>query len=125
MRSGAGSITEQDIYGDFAAGMLDIGYEGYTGYELCHPLPLVNHKPAGIDFVDKNARLAAQFMRNVVAEARAGRGSSITLIQRTDANSMLRVAARQDSRFTNCVGIVRCCEPAPLFAIRARTISAS
>jgi sugar phosphate isomerase/epimerase len=71
VRSRAGSITEQDFYGDFAAGMLDIGYEGYTGYELCHPLPLVNHKPAGIDFVDKNARLAAQFMRNVVTEARA------------------------------------------------------
>jgi len=71
VRSRAGTITEQDFYRDFAAGMLDIGYEGYTGYELCHPLPIVNHKPAGIDFVDKNARLAAQFMRKVVAEARS------------------------------------------------------
>jgi hypothetical protein len=69
VRSRAGTITEQDFYSDFAAGMLDIGYEGYTGYELCHPLPIVNHKPAGIDFVDKNARLAAQFMRKVVADA--------------------------------------------------------
>jgi sugar phosphate isomerase/epimerase len=71
VRSRAGTITEQDFYSDFAAGMLDIGYEGYTGYELCHPLPIVNHKPANIDFVDKNARLAAQFMRKVVAEARS------------------------------------------------------
>ncbi len=70
VRSRAGTITEQDFYSDFAAGMMEIGYEGYTGYELCHPLPVINHKPAGIDFVDKNARLAAQFMRNVVAEAR-------------------------------------------------------
>jgi len=69
VRSRAGTITEQDFYSDFAAGMLDIGYDGYTGYELCHPLPIVNHKPAGIDFVDKNARLAAQFMRKVVADA--------------------------------------------------------
>jgi sugar phosphate isomerase/epimerase len=67
VRSRTGAITEQDFYGNFTAGMLGIGYEGYTGYELCHPLPLVNHKPAGIDFVDKNAGLAARFMRNVVA----------------------------------------------------------
>jgi sugar phosphate isomerase/epimerase len=71
VRSRAGTLTEQDFYSGFAAGMLDIGYAGYTGYELCHPLPVVNHKPAGIDFVDKNARLAAQFMRKVVAEARS------------------------------------------------------
>jgi sugar phosphate isomerase/epimerase len=71
VRSRAGTITEQDFYSNFAAGMLDIGYEGYAGYELCHPLPIVNHKPARIDFVDKNARLAAQFMRKVVAEARS------------------------------------------------------
>jgi sugar phosphate isomerase/epimerase len=69
VRARSGALTEQDFYGDFTAGMLEIGYEGYTGYELCHPLPVVNHKPAGLDFVDKNARLAAQFMRNVIAEA--------------------------------------------------------
>jgi sugar phosphate isomerase/epimerase len=71
VRARTGALTEQDFYGGFAAGMLDIGYQGYTGYELCHPLPIVNHKPASIDFVDKNVRLAAQFMRDVVAEAKA------------------------------------------------------
>jgi sugar phosphate isomerase/epimerase len=69
VRSRAGAITEQDFYSDFAAGMLEIGYQGYTGYELCHPLPIVNHKPASIEFVDKNAKLAARFMRNIVATA--------------------------------------------------------
>ena len=46
--------------------MQDIGYEGYTGYELCHPLPKVNGEPVGIEFADKNAQLAAEYMRAIV-----------------------------------------------------------
>ena len=61
-----GRLTPESFYSEFAAGMLDIGYSGYTGYELCHPLPSFNGKLAGVDFVDKNARLAAKFMRSIL-----------------------------------------------------------
>lgn len=50
-------------------GMLQIGYRGYIGYELCHPLPVVDGKTVGIEYVDRNARLAAEYMRAVIAEA--------------------------------------------------------
>jgi len=53
-----------------ALGLLDIGYKGYAGFELCHPLPKVDGKTVGLDFVDKNARLAAEYLRGVLDEAR-------------------------------------------------------
>lgn len=65
------TLTREDYYADFTAGMRDIGYEGYTGYELCHPLPPVNGEPVGLDFADKNAQLAAEYMRNVIAVSKA------------------------------------------------------
>ena len=65
------TLTREDYYADVAAGMRDIGYEGYTGYELCHPLPLVNGERVGLDFADKNAQLAAEYMRNVIASTKA------------------------------------------------------
>jgi len=51
-------------------GLFDIGYQGYAGFELCHPLPVVNGKTVGLDFVDKNAQLAAEYMRGILAEAK-------------------------------------------------------
>ncbi len=51
-------------------GLLDIGYRGYAGFELCHPLPVIDGKTAGLDFVDKNAQLAAEYMRGIRTEAR-------------------------------------------------------
>jgi len=53
-----------------ALGLFDIGYKGYAGFELCHPLPVVNGQTVGLDFVDKNAQLAAEYMRGVLAEAK-------------------------------------------------------
>jgi sugar phosphate isomerase/epimerase len=50
-------------------GLFDIGYRGYAGFELCHPLPVVDGQTVGLEFVDKNARLAAQYMRGILAEA--------------------------------------------------------
>ena len=52
-----------------ALGLLDIGYHGYAGFELCHPLPVVNGQTVGLDFVDKNAQLAAEYMRGIIAAA--------------------------------------------------------
>lgn len=62
------TLTPEDYYLDFAAGMQEIGYEGYLGYELCHPLPKIDGEPAGIEFADLNARLAAEYMRGVLSQ---------------------------------------------------------
>jgi sugar phosphate isomerase/epimerase len=57
-------------------GLLDIGYNGYAGFELCHPLPVVDGQTVGLEFVDKNARLAAEYMRGIMAEAKKQHASS-------------------------------------------------
>jgi sugar phosphate isomerase/epimerase len=59
-----------------ALGLLDIGYRGWAGFELCHPLPVVNGQTVGIDFVDKNAQLAREYMQGIIAEARKRHASS-------------------------------------------------
>jgi sugar phosphate isomerase/epimerase len=51
-------------------GLLDIGYQGYAGFELCHPLPVVDGRTVGLEFVDKNAQLASEYMRGVLTEAK-------------------------------------------------------
>jgi len=58
------------------AGLLDIGYRGYLGFELCHPLPVVDGKLVGIEYVDQNARLAAQSLRDTIAAAKKQKGIS-------------------------------------------------
>jgi sugar phosphate isomerase/epimerase len=63
------TLTPEDYYLDFALGMQEIGYDGYLGYELCHPLPKVNGEPVGIEFADLNARLAAEYMRDILKQA--------------------------------------------------------
>ena len=47
--------------------MTEIGYHGYIGYELCHPLPVVDGHTVGIEYADEQARLAAKFMRAIKA----------------------------------------------------------
>ena len=58
-------------------GLLDIGYRGYAGFELCHPLPVVDGRTVGLEFVDKNAQLAAEYMRGVLAEAKKRRAGQV------------------------------------------------
>jgi sugar phosphate isomerase/epimerase len=53
-------------YRDFIRSMDEIGYEGYLGYELCHQLPVVDGRTVGIEFADRNARLAAEFLRELI-----------------------------------------------------------
>ena len=60
------TLTPENYYADFVQGMREIGYEGYIGYELCHPLPKVDGEPVGIGFADNQARLAAEYMRGVL-----------------------------------------------------------
>jgi sugar phosphate isomerase/epimerase len=57
------------------SGLLEIGYRGYFGYELCHPLPVVDGKTVSVEYVHENARLAAEYMRGVIAEARKQRAA--------------------------------------------------
>lgn len=51
-------------------GLLGIGYRGHAGFELRHPLPVVEGRTVGVNCVDKNARLAAECMRGIRAQAR-------------------------------------------------------
>ncbi len=67
--SGRAASKGSEIYPYFIRAMLDIGYRGYISYELCHPLPVVDGNTVGLEFADKNAQLAAEFMRCVIAEA--------------------------------------------------------
>jgi sugar phosphate isomerase/epimerase len=64
-----GHLTPETFYADFVRGLLEIGYDGYVGYELCHPLPIVDGQTIGIEFVDTNARLAAEYLRGIIANA--------------------------------------------------------
>jgi hypothetical protein len=59
----------ENYYLDFVAGMRQIGYDGYIGYELCHPLPRVDGRTVGIEFADQNAQLAAEYMRTIIEQA--------------------------------------------------------
>jgi len=69
-----GTVKGQDFYPAFIRAMLEIGYKGYIGYELCHPLPVVEGQTVGIEFADQNARLAAEYMRGVIAEVQKEKG---------------------------------------------------
>jgi hypothetical protein len=57
-------------------GLLEIGYRGYFGYELCHPLPVVDGRTVGVEYVHENARLAAGYMRGVIGEAKRKRSAA-------------------------------------------------
>jgi sugar phosphate isomerase/epimerase len=63
-----GEIGEETnrYYRDFVRSMNEIGYDGYIGYELCHQLPVVNGQTVGIEYADQNARMAAEFMRELI-----------------------------------------------------------
>ncbi len=56
----------EPYYKPFVAAMKEIGYLGYVGYELCHPLPVVNAQTVGIEYAEENARLACEYMRRLI-----------------------------------------------------------
>jgi sugar phosphate isomerase/epimerase len=60
---------EDNFYLPFIQALLETGYRGYIGYELCHTLPAVEGRTVGIEFVDDNARLAREFISETIAEA--------------------------------------------------------
>jgi sugar phosphate isomerase/epimerase len=63
---GVVGIETRQYYQDFARSMQKIGYQGYTSYELCHQLPVEQGQTVGIEFADRNAQLAAEFMRDIL-----------------------------------------------------------
>lgn len=63
-----GKVIGQDFYSHFIQAMHEIGYSGYMSYELCHSLPVVNGQTVGIEFANKNAKLAAEFMKGIINE---------------------------------------------------------
>jgi sugar phosphate isomerase/epimerase len=67
-RGADGKVAGEGFYRPFVHAMDEIGYSGYMSYELCHPLPVVNGQTVGIEFADKNAKLAAEFMKGIIAE---------------------------------------------------------
>jgi sugar phosphate isomerase/epimerase len=66
-------LQPEAFYADFLDGMEDIGYDGYIGYELCHPLPQQNGVTVGLDFADLNTQLAAEYMKGLLAQRTAQR----------------------------------------------------
>jgi sugar phosphate isomerase/epimerase len=68
-RGADGKVKGEDFYPPFIGAMREIGYKGYLGYELCHPLPKVNGQTVGIEYAEKNAQLAAEFMRGLITSA--------------------------------------------------------
>jgi len=65
-RQADGSINGEAFYPIFVQAMKDIRYQGYIGFELCHPLPVVNGQTVGLEFADENAQLAAEYMRGLI-----------------------------------------------------------
>lgn len=53
----------------FTRAMAEIGYTGYIGYELCHPLPVVDGKTVGIEYADECAQAACIYMKKLIMEA--------------------------------------------------------
>jgi sugar phosphate isomerase/epimerase len=72
-----GEYVNPDFHLPFVRALLETGYRGYMGYELCHPLPEPGGKLVGLDYADRNARLAAEFMRGVIARAKADLASGV------------------------------------------------
>jgi sugar phosphate isomerase/epimerase len=67
-----GKVKGAGFYRPFIQAMHEIGYSGYLSYELCHSLPVVNGQTVGIEYADKNAQLAAEFMRGLITEVTKG-----------------------------------------------------
>ena len=71
-RDNNGKIKGAPFYRPFIRAMHEIGYSGYLSYELCHPLPIVNGQTVSIEYAEKNAQLAAEFMRGLITEVTKG-----------------------------------------------------
>ena len=53
-------------YGHFLGLMREIGYDGYFGYELCHPFLNERHEPMGIEQVHEQVKLAREYLSGLI-----------------------------------------------------------
>ena len=58
-------------YPAYVAALIASGYDGYIDWEFCHPA-MENGKPAGIDYVHNQTRLALEYMHGLRAEVVQG-----------------------------------------------------
>jgi sugar phosphate isomerase/epimerase len=68
-RNADGSVGDDKMrepFVHFLRGLRQVGYAGYMGYELCHPLPVLDGQTVGVEFAEKNAKLAAEFLRGLL-----------------------------------------------------------
>jgi len=61
-------VKGADYFPHFIRAMHEIGYSGYLGYELCHPLPIENGQTVGIEYAKIKAKDACEFMKGVIAD---------------------------------------------------------
>ncbi|MGH9783350.1 MAG: sugar phosphate isomerase/epimerase family protein [Terriglobia bacterium] len=61
---------KDNFYLPFCQALYEVGYNGFISYELCHPLHKVNGQVVGLDYAHTSTQLAAEFMRNTLAQAR-------------------------------------------------------
>lgn len=66
-----GKVKGESHFRPFVAAMKEIGYQGYMSYELCSPPPVAGGQTLGIERAEKNAQLAAEFMRGLIKEQEA------------------------------------------------------
>ena len=57
-------------YPAYVEALVASGYDGYLDWEFCHPA-LENGKPAGIEYVHNQTRLALEYMRKLREDAQA------------------------------------------------------
>jgi sugar phosphate isomerase/epimerase len=76
--------VEANFYEPFVRALLETGYRGSMGYELCSPLPIVGGQTVALDFVDECTRLALEFMRDTIDVAKrtapAGPAASTSVV---------------------------------------------
>ncbi len=73
-RSADGKVVQRQIswprpitnYSAFIRAMKEIGYDGYFCFELCHPVVDARHVPQGREYVDEQAALALEYLRDVM-----------------------------------------------------------
>jgi sugar phosphate isomerase/epimerase len=67
-----GKVKGADYYTYFIRAMHEIGFSGYLGYELCHPLPIENGQTVGIEYAERKAQEAVEFMKGLIIETTKG-----------------------------------------------------
>jgi sugar phosphate isomerase/epimerase len=77
VRTPGGALKPERFYAEFINALLDIDYEGYIGYELCHPMPVIHGLSVGLDFAERNARLAAEYMKSIIRSAQEARTARV------------------------------------------------